>query len=182
MNITLEYIAKKYSLDLSPKPPIRIVQTGRDDMARTMAELGFTVGAEIGVAQGHHALLLCENIPGLHLYAIDPWKPYIGYNEYQDRIVRYHREATARVVGYNVSEIQKFSMKAVAGFEDRSLDFVYIDGAHDFQNVVNDLCEWTKKVKIGGIVYGHDYQRKHEKYTVEVKDAVQAYCYTKGIR
>jgi len=181
MNNTLEYIAKKYSLDLSPKPPICIVQTGRDDMARTLAELGFTIGAEIGVAQGIHSQILCEAIPNLHLYCIDVWEPYYGYNEYQDRITLYHKEALARLESYNCTFIKQMSMHAVQEFENGELDFVYIDGAHDFQNVVNDLCEWSKKVRIGGIVYGHDYNRKHDKYIVEVKDAVQAFCYTKGI-
>ncbi len=182
MNSTLEYLARKYELDLSPKPPIAIEQTNRTIMAQTLAELGFTVGAEIGVAQGHHSLVLCQNIPGLHLYAVDVWEPYDGYYEYQDRITRYHQEAIERLAGYNVTYVQKYSMDAVKDFADGSLDFVYIDGAHDFRNVVDDLCEWSKKVKVGGIVYGHDYKRRHDVYVIEVKDAVQAFCYTKGIR
>ena len=182
MNSTLEYLAKKYELDLSPRPPIAIEKTNRTIMAQTLAELGFKVGAEIGVAQGHHSLILCENIPGLHLYAVDVWQPYDGYFEYQDRITRYYQEARQKLVGYNVTFVEKYSMDAVKEFADGSLDFVYIDGAHDFRNVVDDLCEWSRKVKIGGIVYGHDYKRRHNVYVIEVKDAVQAFCYTKGIR
>src|SRR5512147_8779 len=132
MNSTLEYLAKKYGLDLSGKPPIAIERTNRKDMAQTLAELGFTTGAEVGVAQGHHSLILCENIPGLHLYAVDVWQPYDGYFEYEDRITRYYKEARQRLAGYNVTFVEKFSMDAVGEFADGSLDFVYIDGAHDF--------------------------------------------------
>ena len=78
-------------------------------------------------------------------------------------------------------------MDAVEDFEDNSLDFVFIDGAHDFKNVAMDICEWAKKVRPGGIVYGHDYKRWNprsyvgKRYTVDVKDVVQAYMYSKGI-
>jgi len=48
-------------------------------------------------------------------------------------------------------------MEAVEDFEDESLDFVYIDANHEFRYIAEDLCEWTKKVKKGGIVSGDDY-------------------------
>ncbi len=48
-------------------------------------------------------------------------------------------------------------MEAVADFADNSLDFVYIDGNHDFRYIAEDISEWTNKVKKGGIVSGHDY-------------------------
>ena len=76
-------------------------------------------------------------------------------------------------------------MDATADFADGSLDFVYIDGAHDFKNVACDICEWSKKVRVGGIVFGHDYKRSipgKSKYPVDVKDVVQAYMYSQGIR
>jgi hypothetical protein len=37
------------------------------------------------------------------------------------------------------------------------LDFVYIDGNHIFKNVAEDLWEWSRKVRKGGIVAGHEY-------------------------
>ncbi|NIV98148.1 class I SAM-dependent methyltransferase, partial [Candidatus Saccharibacteria bacterium] len=57
----------------------------------------------------------------------------------------------------NVEFIKKTSMEAVKQFEDYSLDFVYIDAAHDFNNIMLDLIKWVPKVKIGGAVCGHDY-------------------------
>ena len=183
MNNTLDYIARKFRLDLSQKPPIVILEATRQVMAETLAELNFKAGAEIGVAQGHHARELCKRNPGLKLYCVDIWQPYPGYNEYQDRIVRYHREAQVRLAPFDCRFIQKFSMDAVDDFKDGSLDFVYIDGAHDFKNVAMDICEWSKKVRIGGIVFGHDYKRSFDRgYTIQVKDVVQAYMYSHEIR
>lgn len=180
----IEYLTNKFKLNTNIKPPIPIRGINRTIMARTLGELGLKVGAEIGVAQGDHAKTLCEENPGVKLYCIDVWNLYPGYNEYTDRIKRYYQEAQAKLAQYDTVFIKKFSMDALADIPDGSLDFVYIDGAHDFKNVAMDICEWTKKVKIGGVVFGHDYKRSrdtHGKYPVDVKDVVQAYTYSHSI-
>jgi hypothetical protein len=38
-------------------------------------------------------------------------------------------------------------MDALNDFEDDSLDFVYIDGNHEFPYVAEDLFHWSKKVR-----------------------------------
>ena len=48
-------------------------------------------------------------------------------------------------------------MDAVKDFENESLDFVYIDGDHNFRHTAEDVYEWSKKVRKGGAVAGHDY-------------------------
>jgi predicted O-methyltransferase YrrM len=82
---------------------------------------------------------------------------------------------------YDCEFIQKFSMDAIHDFKDKSLDFVYIDAAHDFKHVAEDLCEWTRKVRVGGIVFGHDFKRAAGNYVNDVKDVVPAYCYAHRI-
>jgi len=34
---------------------------------------------------------------------------------------------------------------------------VYIDGRHDYDSAMNDIVSWSKKVKDGGIISGHDF-------------------------
>jgi len=182
---TLDYIAKKYNLDLSQREmPISILNTNRYIMADTLNELGFKVGAEIGVAQGSHSKILCQRIPNLRLFCVDIWDLYEGYNEYTDRINRYYEAAKVTLAPWHTVFVKKFSMDAVKDFEDGSLDFVYIDGAHDFMHVAEDLCEWSKKVRVGGIVYGHDYKLRNDstKNIIHVKHALQAYVYTHAIK
>lgn len=184
MGNTLDIIISKFGLDVSQKPPVEIRNINRTIMAQTLGELEFKVGAEIGVAQGDHAKILLENNPGFKLFCIDIWDLYPGYREYTDRIHRYYQEAKEKLAPYDAEIIKKFSMDAVKDFTDESLDFVYIDGAHDFKSVADDICEWTKKVKIGGIVFGHDYKRSRDtggKFPVDVKDVVQAYTYSHSI-
>jgi predicted O-methyltransferase YrrM len=164
--------------------PVYIPNINRAIMAETLNELGFKIGLELGVAQGNHAKLLCEKIPGLKLFCVDIWERYKGYLEYTDRIDRYYQLAQEQLASFNCAFIKEFSMDAVKKFDDYSLDFVYIDGAHDFKSVALDLCEWSKKVRVGGIVFGHDFKRpaSGSKYVVDVKDVVPAYCYAKKIK
>lgn len=49
------------------------------------------------------------------------------------------------------------SWDAATKFDDNSLDFVFIDADHKYQSVVNDILAWMPKVKIGGVLAGHDY-------------------------
>jgi len=181
------YIIEKFNLDINQKMPIKIKSSGRwYALPQTFNELGYKVGAEIGVEQGVYSARLCKKIPGLRLYCIDPWKAYKGYRDHvsQSKLDMFYENTKKKLAEYNCEIIRKFSMDAVLEFEDNSLDFVYIDGNHDFKNVANDIVEWEKKVRVGGIVSGHDFRRQRtgSKYICHVKDVVHAYTYSHGIR
>src|SRR3989344_7394927 len=183
MNSTLEVISKRFGVDISA-PVVRITQINRTIIAGVFNELGFKEGAEIGVAEGFYSKILLDNNPGLKLHLIDIWKSYPGYSEYKNPEAMY-TETQERLKNYNCVFIRKFSQDAVQDFADNSLDFVFIDGGHDFKNVACDICEWSKKVKVGGIVFGHDYKSHPTyrepvrcgkvRYAIEVKIVVDAY-------
>jgi hypothetical protein len=52
---------------------------------------------------------------------------------------------------------RKNSIDASGDYEDRSLDFVFIDADHTYSSVKQDIACWFPKVKIGGFIAGHDY-------------------------
>ena len=56
-----------------------------------------------------------------------------------------------------VNPIRMPSIEASKLYEDNSLDFVFIDGAHDYFNVKQDIEHWLPKVKVGGYIAGDDY-------------------------
>jgi len=56
-----------------------------------------------------------------------------------------------------ITPIRNTSIDASKLYEDGSLDFVFLDAAHDYANVKNDIESWYPKVKSGGILAGHDY-------------------------
>jgi hypothetical protein len=52
------------------------------------------------------------------------------------------------------------SLEAAEKFADNSIDFIFIDASHEYQDVYNDLKAWYPKLKNGGIMAGHDYYPK----------------------
>lgn len=148
----------------------------RSDLAIKFKELGFTIGAEIGVDRGLYAKEICEANPGVKLFCIDPWKIYPDNTDYYDQGVLNvnHKNTIRRLAPYNCEIIAKSSMGAIKSFSDNSLDFVYIDANHNFKYALEDIVKWSKKVRPGGIVAGHDYTwRAHRrKPRYDVKDAL----------
>jgi hypothetical protein len=60
-------------------------------------------------------------------------------------------------VNHIINSIRTTSLQASQCYKDRSIDFVFIDAAHDYENVKADLNAWYPKVKKGGFIGGHDY-------------------------
>jgi predicted O-methyltransferase YrrM len=56
-----------------------------------------------------------------------------------------------------INPIKMDSLSASKLFENNSLDFVFIDGAHDYHSVKEDIKHWYPKVKRGGYIAGDDY-------------------------
>jgi hypothetical protein len=170
--------------------PTEIPNVGRVEgypsLAGLFRELGFKTGAEIGTERGIYARELCEQNPGVHLYCVDMWKVYPFYRDYsnnQGKLDRYHEEWTQRMKPYNATAINKSSMEAVKDFADGSLDFVYIDANHELPFVVQDIFYWSRKVRAGGIISGHDYyETKSVKSRCHVVPAVTAYTRAFWIR
>jgi hypothetical protein len=168
---TLGYIGRKCNLDLNAKSPIDIPDFSRwDNLPVLFRELGFRVGAEIGVEQGVYSERLCKLIPGLRLYSVDAWTAYGGYRDHvsQEKLDGFYANTVERLALYNCDVIKSFSVPASELFADGSLDFVYIDGNHDFVNATQDIHYWSPKVRKGGIVAGHDFRRVKNCHVVDV--------------
>lgn len=50
------------------------------------------------------------------------------------------------------------SVDACKLYEDESLDFIYIDGDHDYLSVKEDINIWYPKLKNGGYIAGDDFE------------------------
>lgn len=145
-------------------------------------DMGYKVGAEIGVQRAAFSVRLLR--AGLEVYSIDPWLSYLDYHSF--RGYQRHQDGVFEAAQQNLAPfgdkshiVRKKSMDALEDFEDESLDFVYIDGHHGFKFVAEDIWEWSKKVKYGGVISGHDYAYGKWKelgdQVLQVKEVVDAY-------
>tara|TARA_R100001510_G_scaffold22317_1_gene19525 strand:+ start:371 stop:1000 length:630 start_codon:yes stop_codon:yes gene_type:complete len=48
-------------------------------------------------------------------------------------------------------------LKILEKFEDNSIDYIMIDGAHEYEPVMDDIENWWPKLKIDGVMFGDDY-------------------------
>lgn len=171
----LTFLKNKYLLDFNQKLPIKLPINRFFGLAALFHDLGYKIGAEIGTDNGRYTKWLFLKNIGVKIYCIDPYLAYDDYIEShqinQEELNQHFENAKKRLVSFNVEFVRKPSMESVKDFKDNSLDFVFIDGNHTFQYVVNDIAEWEKKVRPGGIVSGHDYWRSYDsKKPVYVKN------------
>jgi predicted O-methyltransferase YrrM len=118
-------------------------------LAKYFGDLGFKKGVEVGVFTGYFSEILCKHMPNLELICCDVW----GWGKYKQA----EEECLERLKPYNTKIVKQYSVDAAKDVPDGSLDFVYLDGAHDYKNVKADLEAWTPKVRVGGIVSGDDF-------------------------
>jgi hypothetical protein len=136
---------------------IEIPDCDRDELPAFFKEMGYKVGAEVGVLRGEYTEKFCQ--AGLKMYAIDPWTTYVNYRRHsrEEPYDVMFENVKARLSPYDCTIIRKKSMDALEDFPDGSLDFVYIDGNHTVRYIVEDIYEWYRKIRVGGIIAGHDY-------------------------
>ncbi len=127
------------------------------------------VGVEIGVFKGLHAESLLTHLDIECLYLIDPYSVYAtndSVRQYcgddKDAMEIAKKECEERLAPYadKIVWILKNSMDALNDIPD-GLDFAYIDGNHEENNVREDVANYYPKVKVGGIIGGHDFYNGH---------------------
>ena len=121
------------------------------------------VGVEIGTSKGCHAVDILYHLNIKKLYLIDP------YCLYNDRL-----KTNQNVVDYEFNKVKDEANKSLMRFEGKyefiykksndainfvpdDLDFVYIDGDHNYECVKKDIEMYYAKVKDDGIIGGHDF-------------------------
>ncbi len=109
------------------------------------------VGVEIGVNSGEHSYSMFKTGKVKKLYLIDPYKEYYE----MDNLDIAKEQAYDLLKDENVLFIYEKSENVINDIPDK-LDFVYIDGAHDYENVKKDIKNYWGKVKVGGVFGGHD--------------------------
>lgn len=160
--------------------------THRDSLGWWLNDAGLTgQGVEVGVLAGQFSRKILSTWKGANLFMVDPLVPHPGYLEKHDKIdfddcvsqiLNLQKETERAVL------VRKFSVEAASKFVNNSLDFVYIDAAHDYRNVLADLDAWTPKVKPGGLVGGHDFYTSHEHGACcDVDRAVIRWCKERNI-
>ena len=122
---------------------------------------GDLVGVEIGCADGDTSEHLLRHLPNLHWTGVDPYVDYVDWNSNNLVNLQGAYEALDRKIMKTYPDRTTFlrmtSDEAATHIPDGSLDFVFIDGLHTYDQVKIDCQNFYPKVKSGGLFAGHDY-------------------------
>lgn len=168
---TLNQLFKTPRLYYKPLDSNNTVE-GLFDMVKEIMLPSFVV-VEIGSFSGVSSELFAKFCKTL--YCVDVWNTDPGYTEIDsEKINQSLLHFNKMKLGYsNINQIKMSSLEAVKQFPDNSIEMVYIDGAHDYKNVIADIKAWLPKVKDYGFVTGHDIDLKYaEKEGMRVYEAV----------
>lgn len=116
---------------------------------------------EVGVWQGKSTAALGVEIANsgkaIRLDVVDWFQgsPEDGLNALPDQRERFERHIAP--IRHLVREVHaERSTEAALRYADGTLDFVFLDAAHDAPSVMADLVAWYPKLRPGGLLAGHD--------------------------
>ena len=138
-------------------------------------------GAELGVQKGINLRYLIDNVPDLHMIGVDIWSDksvrWDGTKSedlvhQQDNVNSGYYKALveyAATVHPRLSLHRHFTNYAHRFVENNSLDFVFIDAGHEYEDLIEDIDCWYPKVKVGGHIMGHDINQPQVRKAVNQK-------------
>lgn len=124
------------------------------------------VGAWLGRSTAYMGQLLRDNPECMvDFYTVDTWKGSPGDHAFDGELEKHggdvHDAFMENMEKCGVTEfvipLRMDSVEASENFGDRALDFVFIDAGHDYGSFSADLRAWLPKVKVGGVIAGHDH-------------------------
>ena len=99
----------------------------------------------------------------INFYAVDTFLGSTSEKE-QEKIIKENGGSifrcfvsNAKVANGRITPVACDSRTAAKHFTDHSVEFCFIDAAHDFKSVVQDISAWMPKVSWGGTIAGHDW-------------------------
>lgn len=153
-----------------------------DVIAAFMLEQGYKTLAEVGCKEGRTTGHVLKSVPDSRVIAVDPWcampaqKGVPGGESYEEWDFEdiekqfrknvdcdswtgprlYMRRETSEQAAAFLDSTPTFLHEGAFG----AIDAVFIDAAHDYENVMKDIRLWWPKIRQGGMLIGHDFNHK----------------------
>ena len=116
---------------------------------------------------------------GGHLYCVDHWEgstdtALVELAKNNDVYKIFETNLTKAGLWDYLTPLIMDSKTACDKFEDASIDFLFIDGDHRYQQFKEDLDRWLPKMKANGIICGHDCEGYYSKLSPEAKARIDS--------
>lgn len=138
---------------------------------------------EVGCWRGRSACFLGVEIfnsgKNISLDCVDTWEgseEHVGYSILENDGLYKEFMLNIEPLGKIIRPLRMTSLEAAKLYQDESLDFVFLDASHKYEDIKADIEAWYPKVKPGGIFSGHDYPA-----WTQVVAAVNDFFHPKGM-
>lgn len=173
-----------------------VLGVGRGDYRRFLLRQlpRHSAGCEIGVWRGDFSAEILRIVRPRRLWLIDPWlyQPEFPRSWYGGMVARdqsemdvIHAGVVARFAALaEVRVLRTRTAEADLMVPDASLDWIYIDGNHEYLHVRTDLAFALRKVKPGGWIAGDDFGRGEDRVIARAVEAqlAEGGCVPVGVR
>lgn len=121
---------------------------------------------EIGVHKGYNVADVNNRLNVSHNYLIDIYEEYKEFPNVSldERVVILTKELQDEAFKIAKKELKEFDVTWIIEYSDIAvnelpddIDFIYIDGNHDYEFIKKDIELYWEKVAKGGILAGHDF-------------------------
>lgn len=175
---------------ITPRPGTHSLDTLTPEVEALLSLIpnaSYLDGVEVGTLRGRTATLLLSRRPGLDLEVVDIWD-CADIVEYElptavEEAARLNLGAFGDRVG--ICDMTSLEAAEFLGEDGKRFDFVYLDAKHDRASVEADIAAWWPKVRPGGMLCGHDYDRAKPEAIPglqwDVKGAVDAFAAGEGL-
>lgn len=135
---------------------------------------------EIGVGLGWYSQEFRRLWNGNVHYAVDAWLDERNGEDQVAGDIRYFKTITDLAFQKKlIIPLRMTSVGAAAVFPNKFFDFIYIDAAHDYDNVKADIQAWMPKLKDRGIIAGHDIDHHGVRKAVQEYFKLGDFCETR---
>lgn len=117
------------------------------------------IGSWKGRSAAYMATEIVNNDKQIEFTCVDTWQGSIEHQEANKDELKdlYHIFIkNMSPVDGKYTPLRLTSLQAAEQFADNTLDFIFIDASHEYEDVKNDIKAWLPKLKKTGVIAGHD--------------------------
>ena len=126
--------------------------------AQLVSDRGYKNIVEVGTAYAGNVYHLLSTVNIAELICIDPYIFYPAMPGFicQEEYDTLHQFATDRLSPWPQAEICRMTSKEAIN-KLSTADIVFLDGSHDYEDVSWECEHYSKIIRPGGVLSGHDY-------------------------